>query len=57
MTCNVRQPAQDDGANAWEHRRDLLVDTILDAHPDLIGTQELFTMHADFMLTHMPAYD
>ena len=57
MTCNVRQPDQDDGANAWEHRRDLLVDTILDAHPDLIGTQELFTLQADFMLTRMPAYD
>jgi endonuclease/exonuclease/phosphatase family metal-dependent hydrolase len=51
MTLNVRQPDQDDGINAWENRRDLLVETIVTAKPDLIGTQELFTLQADYILS------
>jgi endonuclease/exonuclease/phosphatase family metal-dependent hydrolase len=56
MTLNVRQPDKDDGPNAWEFRRDLLLGTILAADPDLIGTQELFQIQADYFLAHAPAY-
>jgi hypothetical protein len=49
MTVNVRQPDLDDGPNGWELRRDVLVNTILEAGPDLIGTQELFTLQADYI--------
>jgi endonuclease/exonuclease/phosphatase family metal-dependent hydrolase len=56
MTLNVRQPDQDDGPNNWEHRRGLLVETILAAGPDLIGTQELFQLQADYIQAHAPGY-
>jgi len=56
MTFNVRQPDQDDGLNCWENRRDLLVETIETAGPGLIGTQELFTIQAEYILTAVPAY-
>lgn len=56
MTLNVRQPDQDDGPNCWEYRRELLVDTILAADPDLIGTQELFHLQAEYIVGHAPHY-
>lgn len=56
MTFNVRQPDLDDGAQSWRYRRDLLVDTILAANPDLIGTQELFTLQAEYILARAEHY-
>ena len=56
MTLNVRQPDQDDGLNCWDNRRALLVETILSAGPDLIGTQELFTLQAEYIHEHAPQY-
>ena len=43
LPCRSTQPDQDDDPNSRELRRDVLVDTILESGPDLIGTQELFT--------------
>jgi endonuclease/exonuclease/phosphatase family metal-dependent hydrolase len=56
MTINVRQPDLDDGVHSWEQRRDLLVDTILSADPDLIGTQELFLLQAEYIQSRAPQY-
>jgi endonuclease/exonuclease/phosphatase family metal-dependent hydrolase len=57
MTFNVRQMDGDDGEHAWEHRRDLLVETILLHKPALLGTQEIFTEQTDYILQHVPEYD
>jgi len=57
MSFNVRQPDQDDGVNRWENRRDLLVETIAENKPDVIGTQELFVNQAEYILAHTPQYD
>lgn len=56
MTFNVRQPDKDDGEDCWEARRDLLVDTIVDASPDVIGTQELFLVQAEYIVERAPQY-
>jgi endonuclease/exonuclease/phosphatase family metal-dependent hydrolase len=56
MTFNVRQPDQDDGPDAWEFRRELLVETIVERDADVIGTQELFTQQAAFIQSHAPHY-
>ena len=40
MSFNVRYGDADDGDNAWEFRRDLLVRTIRMFDPDLLGVQE-----------------
>jgi endonuclease/exonuclease/phosphatase family metal-dependent hydrolase len=56
MAFNVRLPIASDGPNAWEHRRDLLVRTIADARPDIIGTQELFKLQGDYVVERLPQY-
>lgn len=56
MSFNVRYPAKDDGQNVWENRRDILVNTILQYDPDVIGTQELFQLQGDYIVTRAPAY-
>ena len=56
MTFNVRYPAKGDGANVWEARRDLLVETIRSRHPDIVGTQELFQLQGDYIVSKLPDY-
>jgi endonuclease/exonuclease/phosphatase family metal-dependent hydrolase len=56
MSFNVRYPNPGDGADRWEARRDLLVATIRDARPDLIGTQELFKEQGDYIVEKLPEY-
>lgn len=56
MTFNVRYPAPDDGPNAWDARRDILVSVIRERKPDLLGTQELFAMQGDYIVSELPEY-
>jgi endonuclease/exonuclease/phosphatase family metal-dependent hydrolase len=54
MSFNVRYPAKSDGANVWENRRDLLVDTIRKQAPDIMGTQELFYEQGQYIVEKLP---
>ena len=56
MSFNVRLPSPSDGANVWENRRDLFVETIAAADPDVIGTQELFQIQGDYLAAKLPRY-
>ncbi|MGB9620640.1 MAG: endonuclease/exonuclease/phosphatase family protein, partial [Armatimonadota bacterium] len=56
MSFNVRYPAKTDGPNRWELRRDLLVETIREKDPDLIGTQELYYEQGQYIVEKLPAY-
>ena len=56
LTFNVRYPSEQDGQNRWEQRRDLLVQTIKEAQPDLIGTQELFKEQGNYIVEKLPEY-
>ena len=56
MTFNVRYPNPNDGANRWELRRDLMVRTIREQHPDVLGTQELYTLQGDYLASKLPHY-
>lgn len=40
MTFNIRYGTAPDGENAWPHRREMVIETIQDADPDLLGLQE-----------------
>ncbi|MDH5833488.1 endonuclease/exonuclease/phosphatase family protein [Luteimonas kalidii] len=53
MTFNVRVPIDTDD-NRWELRRDALVQTIADADPDLLGTQELVPDQAGLITARLP---
>ncbi len=55
MTFNVRVPV-DQGANAWENRRGLMVQVIRAQHPDVLGTQELTEEQGEYLAAHLPGY-
>jgi endonuclease/exonuclease/phosphatase family metal-dependent hydrolase len=56
MTFNVRQMDGDDGAQAWEHRKELLAETIRLYQPRLLGTQEIFPEQTAFLLARIPEF-
>jgi endonuclease/exonuclease/phosphatase family metal-dependent hydrolase len=56
MSFNVRFPSKGDGANVWELRKDLLVDTVRRHSPDVMGTQELFQEQGDYIVEKLPEY-
>jgi endonuclease/exonuclease/phosphatase family metal-dependent hydrolase len=56
MSFNVRLPTDADGDNRWERRRGLMVRTIRREQPDVIGTQELYALQAEYLVAQMPEY-
>ncbi|HNZ49571.1 MAG TPA: endonuclease/exonuclease/phosphatase family protein [Candidatus Hydrogenedentes bacterium] len=56
MTFNVRYGTALDGENAWPHRKDILIKTIRDQSPDLLGLQECLAMQADYIQAAFPEY-
>lgn len=56
MSFNVRTPADTEPGKRWEDRREALVTTIQQAHPVVMGTQELVKQQADFLARHLPDY-
>jgi endonuclease/exonuclease/phosphatase family metal-dependent hydrolase len=56
MSFNVRYPAKTDGPNVWENRRDLLIATIREKEPDVLGTQELFYEQGQHIIVALPEY-
>ena len=57
MTFNVRLPLEQDGANRWEARRDLMVDVLRAENADVIGTQELHKHQGDELIRRLPGYE
>ncbi|MCC6142934.1 MAG: endonuclease/exonuclease/phosphatase family protein [Candidatus Hydrogenedentes bacterium] len=56
MTFNVRYGTARDLGNSWGYRRDLLVETIKQQDPDLLGTQECLEFQADYIVEKLPEY-
>ncbi len=56
MTFNLRFANPQDGPNRWEFRKELVVETILAYHPDLLGTQEGTVPMLEFLTVHLPGY-
>ena len=56
VSFNVRLPADVDGEDRWEVRKDLAVDTIRALDPDVMGTQELWTVQGDYIVAKLPDY-
>ena len=46
-----------DGPNQWEYRRDLLVDTIREKAPDVLGTQELHYEQGRYIVEQLAGYE
>ena len=56
MSFNIRLPADSDGPNHWQKRKELVVRMILDRDPDIMGTQELWKEQADYISAHATEY-
>ena len=52
MTLNLRYATAPDGDNAWDKRKEFLAEVIQQFHPDLLGTQEVLAVQADFVAEH-----
>jgi endonuclease/exonuclease/phosphatase family metal-dependent hydrolase len=56
MSYNVRYPNPNDGADVWEKRRDLFMESLRQTKPDVFGTQELFKIQGDDIVKALPDY-
>ena len=56
MTFNIRTSNVDDGANAWPHRRNLVVATIARAAPQILGLQEVIHEQIEYLEAMLPEY-
>ncbi|MFB3827706.1 MAG: endonuclease/exonuclease/phosphatase family protein [Bryobacteraceae bacterium] len=57
MSFNVRLATGNDGPNRWELRKDILVRTIQQKSPDVMGTQELFYIQGQYITEKLPEYE
>jgi endonuclease/exonuclease/phosphatase family metal-dependent hydrolase len=57
MTFNIRYGTANDGDNIWKNRQDLVVETIRNFKPDLLGTQEVLAFQADFLAEQFPEFE
>lgn len=56
MSFNVRFGKADDGPNRWDARRDLVIKTVKDFDPDILGTQEMMGFQAKFFQQQLTDY-
>lgn len=56
MSFNVRYGTAMDGDNHWNKRKDLLVETIREHSPDLLGVQECLVFQAEYIVEKLPEY-
>lgn len=56
VSFNVRLPTDSDGANRWDARKDVFVDSVRRLHPDVMGTQELWKIQGDYVVEQLPEY-
>ena len=56
MTFNIRFDNPHDGIHGWPYRRELVVETIMDERPDLLGTQECTAGQLLFLVEHLEGY-
>jgi endonuclease/exonuclease/phosphatase family metal-dependent hydrolase len=56
MSFNLRYGTADDGDNRWELRKHILIDTIRNFTPDILGTQETLQFQADFVRQNLEEY-
>ena len=56
LTFNLRFANPIDGANQWEYRKELVVETIFACEPDLVGTQEGTVPQLDYLTEHLAGF-
>ncbi len=57
ISFNIRNMRSNDGANGWEHRRDLVCTVVRQHAPDVLAVQEAYQPQVDQMRLALPEYD
>src|SRR5688572_9991418 len=57
MSFNIRVSTMVDMGNTWGLRKGLLVNTIKQFNPDLLGTQESLAAQSDYLRENLPGYE
>lgn len=55
-TFNIRNAGADDGINIWNNRKGLVIESIMDKSPDIIGFQEALPYVNHFLEENLPQY-
>lgn len=56
MTFNIRFGTADDGANHWNHRKELVLKVLTDHRADFAGLQEAMTFQTSWLAERLPGY-
>ncbi len=56
MSFNIRYGTANDGENSWPGRKDLVIETIHNYNPDLLGGQEVLKFQAEFLQENLKDY-
>lgn len=56
MSYNIRYDTSDDGQNAWQNRRGIVIDSIKRHEPDLLGVQEALSHQFEYLKTELSDY-
>jgi len=56
MTFNIRLDNPSDGANSWENRKTLVIESLLQASPDIIGMQEVLARQLVYLGENLKGY-
>ena len=56
MSFNIRLGVANDGENRWDLRKELVVKTIREYNPDLLGLQEVFPMQEEYLRENLPEF-
>jgi endonuclease/exonuclease/phosphatase family metal-dependent hydrolase len=56
MSFNLRYATAQDGENDWDKRKEFLLEVIRKSNPDLLGTQEVLAVQADFLTENLRDY-
>jgi endonuclease/exonuclease/phosphatase family metal-dependent hydrolase len=57
MSFNIRYGKAEDGPNHWRHRKELVLKTVRQFDPDVLGVQEMMGFQADFFRQNLPEYE
>ena len=55
-TFNIRYGLADDGINIWDNRKEMVIKSITDKLPDIIGFQEALPFVRDYLDKNSPGY-
>jgi endonuclease/exonuclease/phosphatase family metal-dependent hydrolase len=56
MTFNIRFSNPADGINSWDNRKELVVQTLTNSMPDIIGMQEVLDSQYEFLNNNVKGY-